>query len=102
MLKPQAIEKIPAGTIRIAKAAFPKGNTYMKLRDELGVLYSDEDFAKLYPSQGQPGFSPWRPAWVTVMQFMENLTDRQAADAVRAGIDWKYALSLPLEDPGFE
>jgi transposase len=36
------------------------------------------------------------------MQFAENLTDRQAADAVRGRIDWKYALSLKLEDDGFD
>lgn len=36
------------------------------------------------------------------MQFAENLTDRQAADAVRSRIDWKYALGLNLEDSGFD
>lgn len=36
------------------------------------------------------------------MQFCEGLSDRQAADAVRARLDWKYALALPLEDPGFD
>jgi IS5 family transposase len=39
---------------------------------------------------------------VTVLQFLEGLSDRQAAEAVRARIDWKYALSLELGDPGFD
>ena len=45
-----------------------------------------------------------RGGWrlVTIMQFRENLADRQAAEAVRARIDWKYLLSLELTDPGFD
>jgi transposase len=74
----------------------------MRLRDELGVLYADEDFASLFPTVGQPAETPWRLALVVVMQFLENLTDRQAADAVHGRIDWKYALSLELTDPGFD
>ncbi len=101
-LKPSPIGSIPEETSRVAKAAFPKGNIYIRLRDELGVLYSDEDFARLYALRGQPGLAPWRLALITVMQFLENLTDRQAADAVRARIDWKYALGLDLSDSGFD
>jgi transposase len=89
-------------TARVAHAAFPKGNTYLRLRDELGPLYEDSDFAALFPRRGQPGLPPWRLALVTLMQFLENLSDRQAADAVRARIDWKYALDLGLTDPGFD
>jgi transposase len=89
-------------TVRIAKAAFPKGNLYLRLRDELGTLYADEDFTHLYPTHGQPGLPAWRLALVTVMQFLENLSDRQAAEAVRARIDWKYALGMELTDPGFD
>lgn len=88
-------------TAQIARAAFPKGNLYIRLRDELGTLYTDEDFASVYPRRGQPALTPWRLALVTVMQFLENLSDRQAADAVRARIDWKYALGLELTDAGF-
>jgi transposase len=100
-LKPQAIEPIPKETTQVARAAFPNGNTYMKMRDELGTFYADPQFDKLFPSRGQPALSPWRLALVTIMQFAENLTDRQAADAVRSRIDWKYALGLQLIDPGF-
>lgn len=101
-LKPRQIPDIPEETVRIAKSAFRKGNPYMKMRDELGTFFNDEQFLDLYPIDGQPAFSPWRLALVCVMQFAENLTDRQAADAVRARIDWKYALSLKLEDVGFD
>jgi transposase len=100
-LKLQAIGPIPEQTVKVAKAAFPNGNTYMKMRDELGVFFSDDQFADLFSSRGQPALSPWRLALVTIMQYAENLTDRQTADAVRARIDWKYALGLDLADPGF-
>lgn len=95
------IEPVPKETVRIAQAAFPKGNIYMKMRDELGSIYDNAQFADLFPRRGQAAESPWRLALVTIMQFAENLTDRQAADAVRSRIDWKYALGLNLEDSGF-
>ena len=82
---------VPAETARIAHAAFPAGNVYMRLRDELGALFDDEQFSAVYASDGQPALHPWQLALVSVMQFAENLSDRQAADAVRARIDWKYA-----------
>lgn len=101
-LKPQAIPPIPQMTVTVAQTAFRKGNPYMQMRDELGTFFSDDQFIQLYPSDGQPAYSPWRLALVSVMQFAENLTDRQASDAVRARIDWKYALSLELTDEGFD
>ena len=101
-LRSEPIPEVPEETARIARAAFPKGNLYLKMRDELGVFYSDNDFADLFPTRGQPAFSPWRLALITVMQFAEGLSDRQAAEAVRSRIDWKYALSLELEDSGFD
>jgi transposase len=101
-LHPRFVPDIPEETARIAQAAFRKGNPYMKMRDELGTFFTDDQFVDLYAVDGQPAFSPWRLALVCVMQFAENLTDRQAADAVRSRIDWKYALSLELEDGGFD
>jgi transposase len=74
----------------------------MKMRDELGTLFQDEMFAALFPKNGQPALAPWRLALVTMMQFAEKLSDRQAAHAVRARLDWKYALGLELEDRGFD
>ena len=101
-LRPQPVSDVPDETVRVARAAFPKPSRYMRMRDELGPLFADDDFADLFPRRGQPAVAPWRLALVTVMQFAENLTDRQAADAVRGRLDWKYALSLDLEDPGFD
>ena len=92
MLKPSPIEPVPEGTARVARAAFRKGNPLLKLRDELGAIFADADFADLFPKLGQPGLPPWRLALVTLLQFRENLPDRQAAEAVRARIDWKYLL----------
>src|SRR5215210_4772618 len=100
-LRPSPIGPIPAETARVARAAFPRGTVITRLRDEFAELYRDEDFDALYPHRGQPGLTPWRLALVTVFQFLEHLSDRQAADAVRARIDWKYALGLELTDPGF-
>lgn len=99
---PQELANIPEETARVAHAAYPKGMLAMRLRDELGVVYRDEPFAALFPSRGRPAEAPWRLAVVLVLQYAEGLTDRQAADAVRGRIDWKYALGLPLEDPGFD
>jgi transposase len=101
-LKPSAVQSIPEETMRVARAAFPQGNAYLTLRDALGTIFADEDFAPLFPPCGQPGLPPWRLALVTLMQFRENLADRQAAEAVRARIDWKYLLGLELTDPGFD
>jgi transposase len=99
---PQPIGLVPEDTARVARAAFPKGNVYMQMRDVLGTIYDDEDFSELFEVRGRPAIAPWRLALVTVMQFSEELSDRQAAEAVRARIDWKYALGLQLSDPGFD
>jgi transposase len=74
----------------------------MQRRDELGTLYEDAAFKNVFSRLGQPAIAPWRVAWMTMMQFAEDLTDRGAADAVRGRIDWKYALGLALEDAGFD
>jgi transposase len=101
-MHPQEISPVPEETARVARAANPKGNVYMRMRDELGSIYEDQMFTALFPRRGQPAEAPWRLALVTVMQYMEGLSDRQAAEAVRERIDWKYALSLELTDPGFD
>src|SRR5438094_9572523 len=101
-LHPHVIAPVPDETARVAHAAFPKGHPSLTCRDVLGTIFQDEDFAALFPAWGQPGLPPWRLALVTIMPFRENLADRQAAEAVRARIDWKYLLSLALTDPGFD
>lgn len=103
MLKLNGSRNVPPETVRVARAAFPKGNPYLLLRDELGTIFCDEDFVDLYAGRGQPALSPWRLALLTLVQYRENLlSDRQAAEAVRCRIDVKYLLGLELEDAGFD
>ncbi len=102
VLHRQSIKPIPSLTQEIARKAFPKGNIYMTLRDELGTFYDDEDFAELYSSEGQPALHPGGLALICVMQYMANLSDRGAVEAVAARIDWKYALGLELTDSSFD
>src|SRR6266571_734517 len=101
-LHAQPLEPIPDLTSRIAHASFPKGTLAMHLRDVLGPIYEDADFADLFPRRGRAAEAPWRLALVTVLQALENLSDRQAAEMVRGRLDWKYALSLPLDHEGFD
>ena len=101
-LLPTNLQTIPAETRRVAQAAFPKGNLYVRLRDELGPLYEDEAFADLFPSRGRRAESPGRLSLVTIFQFAEGLSDRATAEAVRGRIDWKYVLGLELTDEGFD
>ena len=101
-MQPQPWPEVPADTARVARSAFRKGALAIRARDELGAWYDDEAFGAVYGVRGKPGISPAQLAMVTVLQFAENLTDRQAADAVRGRLDWKYCLGLALEDEGFD
>ena len=87
-MHPSSIDPVPEDTARVARAAFRKGTLLMRIRDEIGVLYDDAMFAALYEARGQSAIAPWRLALVTLFQFLENLSDRQAAEAVRSRIDW--------------
>jgi transposase len=101
-LKPRPDYTVPEDTAKVARAIYPQGNLYMKWYDTFGPLFDDEDFADLFSHEGQPALSPVRLALVCMLQFVENLTDRQAAEAVRCRIDIKYLLCLQLTDPGFD
>jgi transposase len=101
-LHAHSLDPIPNLTRRFARASFPKGTLAMHLRDALGPLYQDADFADRFPRRGRAAEAPWRLALVTVLQAVENLSDRQAAEMVRGRLDWIYTLSLPLDDPGFD
>src|SRR5437667_2581351 len=102
-MQPKPWPEVPAVTAQVAKRAFRKqGSLPIRIRDELGSWYADAQFAGAYPVRGKPGLSPAQLAVVTVLQFTGDLTDRQAADAVRGRVDWKYCLGLDLADPGFE
>ena len=101
-MQPQPWPEVPASTAKIAKRAFRKGSLAMRARDQLGAWYQDEAFGATYGTRGAPGISPAQLAMVTVLQFTEDLTDRQAADAVRGRLDWKYCLGLALDHEGFD
>ncbi|MDH6115630.1 transposase [Kitasatospora sp. MAP12-15] len=100
-MRPRPGAEVPALTARMARASNPGGTTAMWVRDHLDGLWSDEDFADWYPRDGRPGLSPAQLATVSVLQFLLGLCDRDAAEAVRCRIDFKYALGLDLDDPGF-
>ena len=100
---PETSPSIPAETARVARAAFRKGNLCVTLRDQLGDVFTDQTFAPLFvASTGRPAEAAGCLAWVSVLQFVEDLPDRQATEAVRSRIDWKYLLGLSLDDPGFD
>lgn len=101
-LHPDRIGAVPEETVRVAQAVFRRGNLCLRLRETLGTIYEDELFADLFSPTGRPAEAPWRLALVCVLQFVEDLSDRQAAEAVRARIDWKYLLGLELTDVGFD
>lgn len=101
-MRPNPGEHVPEDTARIARRAFPNGHPYLRMRDEFGVLFTNASFAALFHQGGRPAEAPARLALVSLLQFAEGLSDRQAADAVRSRLDWKYLLGLELADPGFD
>jgi transposase len=101
-MQPRPWPDVPELTARMARSSSPKGNLAMRIRDELGEVYADARFAAAFGVRGRPGISPGQLMMASVLQFSENLTDRQAAEAVRDRMTWKYAPGLELEDPGFD
>src|SRR6266705_3280749 len=101
-MQPKPWPDVPERTARTARASSRKGNLAMRIRDELDAVYTDERFVGAFGQRGKPGISPAQLFVVTVLQSTENLNDRQAAEAVRDRITWKYALGLELEDQGFD
>src|SRR5919108_4444257 len=100
-LRPRSGEQVPPLTAQVARASNPGGTTAMWVRDRLDGLWRDEDFQAWYPRDGRPGLSPAQLATICVLQFLLDLSDRQAAEAVRCRIDFKYAMAMELDDPGF-
>jgi transposase len=88
-------------THQISHSHFPEGHFYPRMFNAFRTLFQDDDFSALFPKVGQPAESPFRLMLVLVLQFLGNLSDRQATEAVRTRIDWKYSLYLPLMDIGF-
>ncbi|MCM3920491.1 transposase [Frankia sp. AiPs1] len=101
-LQPKGLPEIPAQTVAVARAAFPRGTLAMRLRDRLAEVFVDEPFTPAFGRRGAPGLPPAVLSLVTVLQFTDNLTDRQAAAMAVRAIDWKYALGAELTDTGFD
>src|SRR5258706_1097408 len=101
-MQPRPWPDVPEQTARMARASSRKGNLAMRIRDELGEVYADARFTAAFGVRGRPGISPGQLMMASVLQFSENLTDREAGEAVRDRITWKYALGLELDDPGFD
>ncbi|MFD7605963.1 IS1182 family transposase [Streptomyces mirabilis] len=101
-LKSRSEDGVPELTARVVRASFPRGILAIRIREVLGALFTDEDFAAAFPDRGRPAISPGALALVSVLQYAEGLSDRQAADQVRARTDWKFLLALELDDPGFD
>lgn len=102
-LREQDFGTVPAETAKLAHQVFPKGNPYLTLRDHLGMLYTDARFAALFSSsRGRPAESPACLALAVVIEYMEDLSDTEVAEQIRARIDLKYFLGLELTDTGFD
>ncbi|WP_232247999.1 transposase [Streptacidiphilus rugosus] len=101
-LEPRADRGVPELTARVVRASFPKGTQAVRIREALGPLCEDAAFAQAFPARGRPAVSPGALALVSVLQYAEGLSDRQAADQVRARMDWKFLLGLEPNDPGFD
>jgi transposase len=93
---------MPEDTDQIGKMLLEDNDPYRLIGEQFFEKWYVEEFADLYSSEGKPGYSPVILAFVSIFQFMERLADRQAAQALRMRLDWKYALHLPLEDTGFD
>ena len=93
MLRPRKIWDIPTETKRITHKSLPKGNEYILLRDKIGVIYKDENFAELFSWRGQPAESPGLLSMVTIMQFAEHV---QKIAGTKLPIEQK---PLPTDDP---
>ncbi|MEU5431688.1 IS1182 family transposase [Streptomyces olivoreticuli] len=101
-MQPRGLSPVPEQTAVVARAAFPMGSLPMRVRDRLAGVFADEPFAGSFGVRGAPGMPPAVLSLVTVLQFTENLTGRQAADAARDRLSWKYALGMELTDAGFD
>lgn len=101
-LKIQPPWPMPPDTAEVGKTILREDSTYRLIGEQIFMKFREEDFADLYSTEGRPAISPVILAFVSVFQFMEKLPDRQAAQAMRMRIDWKYALHLSLDYAGFD
>jgi Transposase domain (DUF772) len=95
------IPPLPADSAHAAKSVFNIENLYVAIGDQLDSLCADLRWDDVNAFGDMPAQTSFILAMVTVFQFAENVPDSQAADAVRMRMDWKYALHLPMDYPGF-
>lgn len=101
-MKPRTSTEMPEETWQLGQALLKPNNVMRLIGDRLNEFVQDADFADLYPPDGRPAVWPALLALVTLLQWAEALSDRQAASAVVTRLDWKYALHLPLQYTGFD
>lgn len=102
MLKPKLLPPIPDETKRLGEALYAPENIYRQIGDVFADAIRDEQFAEMYSTLGQPALSPAVLSLVSILQFLEHLSDRQTIVMLRSRIDWKYALHLDLDFAGFD
>jgi transposase len=96
------IPPIPADTAAVVRQILPATHPLVVIGDRLSTFVSDATFADLYPAEGKPALSPALLAMVTLLQYWEGFSDRQALHMVVSRLDWKYALHLDLAYAGFD
>jgi len=93
---------MPKETGEIGEKILSGDSVYKLVGDDLFNQFTEADFADLYPEEGKPGYSPVILGFVSIFQYLEKYPDRQAAEALRMRLDWKYALHLPLDNAGVD
>lgn len=100
--QPGSRQPLPENTARAARSVFNVENLYLAIGDQLDALFDDLNLDDLDAFGEKRANALLTLGMVTIFQFAEWLPDRQAADAVRTRLDWKYALHLPLDHPGID
>jgi transposase-like protein DUF772 len=91
---------IPENTIRTARASYGKGNIYLRLGDQLNARISRlSSNLLLFQSDGYAGTLL---AAMTLVQYVEGLTDSELTESLPGRLDLRYALHLPTPGPRFD
>ena len=86
----------------VAGHLLPPGSVYAFLAEHRSALFPAEMFTDLFPSgKGRPSVAPDVVAAVLVLQALNGLSDRQAADAVTFDLRWKAACGFAVTDTSF-
>ena len=93
-MHPHTIGSIPDETVRVAHAALSRGNIYLTMRDQLGTLYEDQNFAALFPKRGRPAEAPWQLVLTTVYTRLMALFGESLENSLRTC----YTLSITEEE----